>query len=80
MNSTVIVAIISFLGTLVGTLGGIITSSKLTEYRISQLEKKVEGQATAISRIPVLEEKINNLSPLPPKSRPEHPNFRMSNQ
>lgn len=62
MNSTVIVAIISFLGTLVGTAGGIITSGKLTEYRLSQLEKKMDCQSKAISRIPILEEKISSVT------------------
>lgn len=62
MSSTVIVAIISFLGTLIGTAGGIITSGKLTEYRISQLEKKMDTQTKAISRIPILEEKISNIT------------------
>lgn len=62
MNSTIIVAIISFLGTLVGTAGGIITSGKLTEYRISQLEKKMDSQSKAISHIPILEEKISSVT------------------
>ena len=53
-ESTVIVAIISFAGTLIGTAGGIIASGKLTEYRLSQLEKKVDSQNVAASRIPVL--------------------------
>lgn len=42
MDSTIIVAIISGLCTLVGTLGGILASSKLTAYRIEQLEKKLD--------------------------------------
>ena len=42
MSSEVTVALISFLGTLFGTLGGIVASNKLTVFRISQLEKKVE--------------------------------------
>lgn len=42
MNETVIVAIISLLGTLFGTMGGIIASAKLISYRIEQLEKRVE--------------------------------------
>lgn len=61
MNSTVIVAIISFAGTLVGTAGGIIASGKLTEYRLSQLEKKVDSQNQMSSRIPLIEEKISNM-------------------
>ena len=62
MNSAVIVAIISFLGTLIGTAGGIIASGKLTEYRISQLEKKVDIQNRTTLKIPVIEEKISNLT------------------
>jgi hypothetical protein len=62
MDSAVIVAIISFLGTLIGTAGGIIASGKLTEYRISQLEKKVDIQNRATLKIPVIEEKISNLT------------------
>ncbi len=62
MESTVIVAIISFLGTLVGTAGGIITSAKLTQYRLEQLEKKVEAQSKASADIPVLEERITNIN------------------
>lgn len=62
MESTVIVAIISFAGTLVGTAGGIIASGKLTEYRLSQLEKKVDKQNLVTSKIPIIEEKIVNIN------------------
>lgn len=58
MNDTVIVAIIALVGTLGGSFGGILTSAKLTNYRIEQLEKKVEMHNNFASRIPVLEEKI----------------------
>lgn len=36
----IIVALISLLGTLGGSLGGILVSSKLTAYRLQQLENK----------------------------------------
>lgn len=55
---TVITAALSFLGTMVGTIGGILTSAKLTTYRIEQLEKKVDKHNNFAQRIPVLEEKI----------------------
>lgn len=61
MQSTVVVAVISFLGTLVGTVGGIIASSKLTNYRLEQLEKKVDSQTSMASRMPVIEEKMKNM-------------------
>lgn len=53
-----ILTILSFLGTFIGTFGGILTSSKLTSYRIEQLEKKVDKHNNFAERIPVVEEKI----------------------
>lgn len=61
-NDTVIIAIISFLGTILGTFSGIVTSSKLTNYRLEQLEKKVDVHNNFAVRIPVLEEQIKNIS------------------
>ena len=58
MNSTIIVALISLVGTLIGSLGGIIVSSKLTNYRIEQLEKKVDKHNKFAERMPVVEEQI----------------------
>ena len=58
MNDVVIVGLLSLIGTVIGTFGGIITSAKLTNYRIQQLEKKVEKHNNFAERIPVLEEKI----------------------
>ena len=55
MNDVVIVAIISLIGTLVGTFGGILTASKLTNYRIEQLEKKVEKHNNVVERVYILE-------------------------
>lgn len=55
MDSTIIIALISFVGTLVGTFGGIITSNKLTAYRIEQLEKKVEKHNKVVERVFALE-------------------------
>ena len=42
MNDTIMLAILSLIGTLAGTFGGIMTSSRLTGYRIEQLEKKMD--------------------------------------
>ena len=58
MSETVFVAIISFFGTLLGTFVGILTGAKLTNYRIEQLEKKVEKHNNFAERIPVIEEKL----------------------
>lgn len=61
MSGTIIVALISFFGTLVGTLGGIIASSRLTNYRIEQLEKKVDAHNISSSRIPIIEERLRSI-------------------
>ena len=56
MNDTVIVALISLAGTLCGTFGGILMSNKLTNYRIEQLEQKVEKHNHLVERTFRLEE------------------------
>lgn len=55
MDSTIIIALISFGGTLLGTFGGILASNKLTIYRIEQLEKKVEKHNNVTERVYILE-------------------------
>lgn len=57
MDNTVIVAVISFLGTLIGTAGGVVASAKLTDYRLNQLEKKLDTLSVSVGKIPVIEEK-----------------------
>ena len=56
MPAEVFTAAISLVGTLVGTLGGIALSSNLTNYRIEQLEKKVEKHNNLITRTYKLEQ------------------------
>ena len=51
----IIVAILSLVGTLAGSLGGILTANKMTNYRIQQLEKKVEKHNQVIERVYQLE-------------------------
>lgn len=58
MDSTVIVALISIIGTLGGSLGGILVSSKLTNYRLEQLESRVAEHNNFARRMPVVEEQI----------------------
>lgn len=58
MTESIIVAILSMIGTLGGTLGGILTANKLTNYRIKELEKKVDKHNNFAGRIPVIEEQI----------------------
>lgn len=55
MTETIIVAVLSLIGTLVGSLGGILAANKLVVYRIEQLEKKVEKHNNVIERVYQLE-------------------------
>lgn len=55
MSDTVLVGLLSLLGTLAGTFCGIVTSSRLTTYRIEQLEKKVSRHNSVIERTYILE-------------------------
>lgn len=61
MTEQIIVALLAFLGTALGTIGGIVTSSKLTNYRIEQLEKKVDKHNGFAEKIPVLRSEIEDL-------------------
>ena len=56
MTSEMAVGVLSLIGTLAGTFGGILTSQRLTAYRIEQLEKKVEKHNNLIDRTYKLEE------------------------
>ena len=56
--SSIIIAAVSFLGTLVGTIGGIIASARQTNYRLAQLEEKVGKHNNFAERMPVIEEQI----------------------
>lgn len=58
MSETVIVAILSLVGTVFGSILGILASNKLVVYRIEQLEKKVDKHNSVVERTYQLEEKI----------------------
>lgn len=58
MAIEVSVALISLVGTALGTLGGILVSNRLTVYRIEQLEKKMDKHNTLIERMYRLEERV----------------------
>lgn len=50
--------IISLVGTSIGTFAGILASNKLTNYRIEQLEKKVDKHNSVIHRTYKLEQDV----------------------
>ena len=55
MSEEVIVAVLALIGTLGGTFCGILTANKLTNYRLEQLEAKVEKHNKVIERVYNLE-------------------------
>lgn len=55
MSEAVIVAILGFAGTLLGSLLGVVAAQKLTQYRLAQLEEKVNKHNNLIERTFVLE-------------------------
>jgi hypothetical protein len=62
MNDVVIVALIGALGSALGSIFGIIASSKLTQYRLSQLEEKVDKHNSIVERTYVLEGTVKELT------------------
>lgn len=61
MPSEVLVAILSLIGTFIGTIGGILASQKLISYRIGQLENKVDKHNTLIDRMYKIESRVTLL-------------------
>lgn len=59
MSEGVIVALIGLGGSAIGSLIGVMASSKLTQYRIAQLEKKVDKHNNVIERMYAMEERVS---------------------
>lgn len=58
MSDTIVVALIGVVGSLLGSLIGVLVSSKLTQYRLEQLEKKVDKHNHVVERMYALEERV----------------------
>lgn len=58
MDATVISALLALAGSLIGTFAGIITSSKLTNFRLQELEKKQDKHNQLIERMYKIEERV----------------------
>ena len=59
MTEAVIVAVLGFAGTLLGSLFGVLAAQKLTQYRLSQLEEKVNRHNHLIERTFKLEGRMD---------------------
>ncbi len=60
MEPEVMIGAFSLAGSALGTLAGIVTSSKLTNYRIKQLEKKVDKHNQLVERMVVVEQSVKS--------------------
>lgn len=61
LDSAIIVAIVSGAFTFLGSLIGVIASSKLTQYRLKQLEDKVNKHNCVVERTYKLEGQVTEL-------------------
>lgn len=58
MSEQLITSLIAVAGTVIGSFAGILTSSRLTIYRLSRLEEKVERHNQVVERVFRLEESV----------------------
>ncbi len=68
MNSEIFVALISFAGSALGVLAGVIGANKLTEFRLDKIERKVDELDNKIdnftdisTRIAVIETRLTEV-------------------
>lgn len=59
MSDAIVVALLGFAGTLLGSLFGVLAAQKLTQYRLSQLEEKVNKHNNLIERTFKLEGRMD---------------------
>lgn len=55
MTSEILVALLGLIGTLSGSFLGVVAASKLTEFRLQQLEDKVSKHNSIVERTYILE-------------------------
>lgn len=61
MAPEIIVALLSLIGTLGGSFLGVLASNKLINYRIQQLEKKVEKHNNLVERMVLVEAAVKSV-------------------
>lgn len=61
MSDVVLVALIGLAGSAIGAFGGVMASARLTQYRIQQLEEKVQKHNNMIERTYQLEGRMTEV-------------------
>ena len=64
MNVEIILSLLSALCSLIGSLGGILVTSKLNLYRLEQLEKKVDKHNNLVERMYEIEKTVTTATSL----------------
>ena len=64
MNIEIILSLLSALCLLIGSLGGILVTSKLNLYRLEQLEKKVDKHNHLVERMYEIEKTVTTATSL----------------
>ncbi len=59
MSEGLLVALLSLVGTLAGAFGGILVANRLVNYRIAQLEGKVDKHNSMIDRMYCAEKRLD---------------------
>lgn len=59
-EAEVVVGLLSLIGTMVGSAAGILAANRLTNYRIAQLEKKVEKHNNLVERMAIVENSVKS--------------------
>lgn len=61
MDGTIMVSVISLCGTVIGSISGVLISNKLVNYRLSELEKKVDKHNQLIERMAIVERDLKTV-------------------
>jgi len=64
LNVEIILSLLSVLCSLIGSLGGILVTSKLNLYRLEQLEKKVDKHNHLVERMYEIEKTVTTATSL----------------
>ena len=60
MEPEIVVALLSAVGTLIGSLGGILVSNKMTNFRLNKLEEKVDKHNHLVERMATVEQSVKS--------------------
>ncbi|MBM6921790.1 hypothetical protein H6A12_11575 [Phocea massiliensis] len=75
MGEELLASVIAVAGTIIGSFAGIMTSSRLTIYRLSKLEEKVEKHNQVVERVFRLEESVKSAHHRIDECKEEHMNL-----